>query len=309
MKVSVIGNGNVGMALYAYLKNFREIDQLVLVGRNSEKVKGEIEDYLDACVLESGPSPKLFSGSYEATAGSDILLYTAGPSVKAGQSRLAIVDENVRIVTEIFEQINQYCHDELIVCLSNPLDVLTYLLPGIAGVDPGRVVGTGTLLDSARLKRIIARIFEIDPNSVEAFVLGEHGASAVVPWSTLKIAGLSIDEFASQMLGEEATIKKNMLDERMKKAGYKIFDEKGSTAYGVANSAAEIVRAIIHDTRAILPVSTSVLDKYDIDGCALSVPCIIGKNGVMDTVHVKMNDGEKAALDQSAAIIRSVIPQ
>ena len=308
IKISVIGNGHVGMAVFGRLIYMQGLNELALIGRNVKKVTGEVEDYLDAGILDDGAPIRLSAGSYDAVEGSDVIIYAAGPSVSAWQSRLDILDANTKAAEEIFTAIRPYCKKACVVCISNPIDVLTYLIPQYADMSPERVMGTGTLLDSARLKRFIANLFDISPRSIEAYALGEHGFSAVVMWSSIRIGGLSLDEYAEKMIGKDVKVNKEMLLKKMRDAGYKIHDQKGSTAYGVANSAARIASAIIHDKREIMPVSTSLIDKYGFgDHGACSLPCIIGKGGIMETIKLTMTNDEEMALNNSAKIVRKVI--
>jgi L-lactate dehydrogenase len=307
MKISVIGNGHVGMAVFGRLIYMQGVNELALIGRNVKKVQGEVADYLDAGILDDGAPLELTAGSYDEVAGSDVIIYTAGPSVSAWQNRLDILDANTKAAEEIFTAIRPYCKKACVVCISNPIDVLTYLIPQYADMDPARVMGTGTLLDSARLKRFIADLFDVAPRSIEAVALGEHGFTAAVMWNSIRIGGLSLDDYAEKMIGKDVKINKDSLQKKMRDAGYKIHDQKGSTAYGVANSAARIASAIIHDKREIMPVSTSLVEKYGFSHGACSLPCIIGRGGVMDTVKFSMSPEEEAALAVSFKTVQQVI--
>jgi L-lactate dehydrogenase len=309
MKVAVVGAGHVGLAVFGKLKSMAEINELVLIGADFEKdkVQGEIEDYLDGDVLERNLTPKISGGSYSAADGADIIIYAAGAGRKPNETRLDLLKKNVQILRDVFAQLRPYCQDAIIICISNPLDVITYLLPEVAGVSPEKVIGTGTLLDSARLRRLVARIFDINAASVHANVLGEHGQSAVVLWSAVRIGGLSVDQYTERMLDEEAVLKKKQLAESMKTVGARLITEKGSTAYGVTSSTARIVGAVIHDSREIMTVSTSLLQKYGVDGAAMSIPCVLGRQGILDTIRTHASAQETAALAHSAAVIKEAI--
>ncbi len=309
MKVAVVGAGHVGLAVFGKLKSMAEINELVLIGADFEKdkVQGEIEDYLDGDVLERGLTPKIYGGSYSAAAGADIIVYAAGAGRKPNETRLDLLKKNVQILRDVFGQLRLYCQDAIIICISNPLDVLTYLIPQVAGISPERVIGTGTLLDSARLKRLVAQIFDINSTSIHGNVLGEHGQSAVVLWSTVRIGGLSVDEYTERMIGEDAGLKKKRLADSMKTVGARLITEKGSTAYGVTSSTARIIGAVIHDSREIMTVSTSLLDKYGVTGSAMSIPCVLGRRGILDTVLTNPTVQEMADLAHSAAVIKEAI--
>lgn len=309
MKVAVVGAGHVGLAVFGRLKSMAEINELVLIGADFEKdkVQGEIEDYLDGDVLERGLTPKIYGGSYSAAAGADIIVYAAGAGRKPNETRLDLLKKNVQVLRDVFAKLRLYCQDAIIICISNPLDVLTYLIPQVAGVSPERVIGTGTLLDSARLKRLVAQIFDINSTSIHGNVLGEHGQSAVVLWSTVRIGGLSVDEYTERMINEDAGLKKQRLADSMKTVGARLITEKGSTAYGVTSSTARIIGAVIHDSREIMTVSTSLLDKYGVTGSAMSIPCVIGRKGILDTILTHANAQETAALAHSAAVIKEAV--
>lgn len=308
MKVSVIGCGNVGMSVFSSLRSLHEISELVLINRSLDKVNAEVSDYLDADVIDYEPKPKLSAGTYEAAAGSDIIIYTAGAGQKSGQDRLDLVKANAEIVKTVFGGIKDQIQNSIIICISNPVDILTSIIQQVTGIPKNRVIGSGTLLDTARLKRFIAGVFDINAQSVDALVIGEHGMSSVVLWSNVRIANYDIDAYAKETISPNASMKKTMMDQYMKKVAYKLIEQKGSTAYGVAQATKRLVMAIIHDTKEILPASTMLLDKYDCveDSCA-SIPCVFSRNGIIDTVRVNFSDEEKEQFKNSVAIIKSTI--
>ncbi len=307
MKITIVGNGNVGMALFANLINYEQIKELQLVGRDLEKMNGEINDYRDAIVLSPNRCPKLSSGSYDKMAGSDIIIYTAGVGQKPGQDRLDLIKTNAQIAKSIFEPVKDLIKNSIIICVANPVDVLTSYIQKITQLPQNQVIGSGTLLETARLKRYISDMFEINPSSIEALVIGEHGLSATVLWDALRIANFDIDSYARLTISSKVNMKKTIMENYMKSVAYKLIEKKGNTAYGVANATCKVVSAIIHDTREILPVSTTTLDKYDQLGSCVSVPCIIGSSGVVDTLVVKMNDEERESFNNSAGLVRDVI--
>lgn len=307
MKVSVIGNGHVGMAAFSALKNVRGIDELALVGRNVNVVQAEVEDFLDARILDYIPSPNLIGGGLEKSEGSDIIIYTVGELLKAGADRLSEMESNVKIVRELFPKLAAISPNSIVICLSNPVDVLTYVIREAIDFDQRKVIGSGTLLDTARLKRKIADLFNVSALSVDALIMGEHGQSAAVIWSAVRIANQTMNDLVKIEIDEDATFQNDLMSQMTKRAGFKIYQGKGNTSYGIANSAARIVSAIINDTREVLPVSTMMLDRYGIRDCALSVPCVIGQNGIVDTVYANMTQDEKADLEKSAEILKEYI--
>lgn len=307
MKVSIIGNGNVGLAVLANLKQMKEISEIALIGRSMNVIKAEIDDYKDANVLDFAPSAKLSYGGYSDIAGSDIIVYTAGAGQKPGQDRLDLVKTNASIAKSIFEPIKDDIKNAIIICVSNPVDIITYVIREVTGLPKNQVIGSGTMLDTARLRRFIAELFDIKASSVDCLAIGEHGMSSVVLWSAVQIANFDIDTYAKMTIDAEASMKKQMMAQYMKKVAYKLIENKGSTAYGVANATARVIYAIVHDLKEIMPVSTMILDKYGFEGSCVSIPCIVGRQGVIDSVVINMDDEEKEQFAQSVAIVKETI--
>lgn len=306
MKVAVIGNGNVGMAAFGELLRMPEIRELALVGRNVERVRAEVDDYADAQVLHFAPGVRLSGGGYEKTAGADILLYAAGAAQKPGQSRLELAAENVRITRQIFSEVNRYNRDGIVICLSNPVDLITAAVCECTGRPPEKVIGTGTLLDTARLKKYLSNLLDVSPASVTAYVLGEHGDSSCVIWSATRISGQPVDSFLSSALEDEAHIRRQAMAGMVRGNAGKIIRAKGSTAYGVAAAAGRLVQAIIHDTREILTVSVRLEGAYGKNGFAISVPCVVDSRGACVAAELPMSEEEKQAFDASADVVAAV---
>ena len=306
MKVAVIGNGNVGMATFKELLKLREIQELVLIGRNQERLHAEIEDFLDANILSTEPTAKLSYGGYEKTEGADIIVYTAGVGQKPGQSRLELVGENAKITRTIFEEVKKYNQNAIIVALSNPVDIITAVIQETTGFPRERVIGTGTLLDTARLTRYISSLFDLSPLSTTMFVLGEHGDSSCVIWSSIRILGMTLDQYFSTEVGESAKVKHDIMSQNVRETAGKIISAKGYTAYGVAAAARRVVSSIINDTHEILPVSIRLKGEYGTNGIATSVPVCLGKNGVLSIKQMIFTEEEKAAFEKSAAILTDI---
>ena len=306
MKVAVIGNGNVGMAAFGELLRMPEIRELALVGRNVERIRAEVEDYADAQVLHTAPGVKLSGGGYEKTAGADLLLYTAGAAQKPGQSRLDLAAENVRITRQIFGEINRYNRDGIVICLSNPVDLITAVVRDCTGRPPEKVIGTGTLLDTARLKKYLSNLLDVSAASVTAYVLGEHGDSSCVIWSATRISGQPVDRYLSFSLEDEAHIRRQTMADMVRGSAGKIIRAKGSTAYGVAAAAGRLVQAVIHDSRDILTVSVELGGAYNKHGFAISVPCLVDRQGARPAAELPMTEEEKRAFDASADVVAAV---
>lgn len=304
MKVAVVGNGNVGIGVFKELQNVREVHEIALVGRNKEKIKAEITDYLDAKILRTCPTAKLSGGGYELTEGADIIIYTAGAAQKPGQSRLELVNQNVEMTKSIFGEINKYNQDAIIIVLSNPVDIITTAIQKYSGRPTNKVIGTGTLLDTARLRRYISSVLDISPSSVDALVLGEHGDSSCIIWSALHILGMSLKEYLSLEIEQEATINQDKFSDMVRTTAGKLISAKGFTAYGVAAAACKVVSAIVNDTHEIMPLTVVLNGEYGVSDIAISVPCMIGKSGLITIKLMNLTQEEKDAFMESVSIIR-----
>ena len=306
MKAAVIGNGNVGMATFKELQKLREIQELVLIGRNQEKLAAEIDDFMDAQILTTTPTAKLSYGGYDKVEGADIIVYTAGAAQKPGQSRLELIGQNAEITRDIFNVVKQYNTTATIIVLSNPVDIITAVIQETMQIPREKVIGTGTLLDTARLKRYISTILDVSPSSTEMFVLGEHGDSSCAIWSSIRILGMTLDEYLSMDIGKDSSMKHGILSESVRATAGKIIKAKGYTAYGVAAAAGRVASAIINDTHEILPVAVRLQGEYDVNGIAISVPCMLGKEGVIAIKQMKLTDDEKEAFARSAGILTEI---
>lgn len=305
MKIAVVGYGHVGMEMFNTLLHMPEVHELVLCGRNREKIEGEVADFKDSLAINSKIMTRISGGGYEMTKGADFIIYTAGPSPTiVNEDRMSIAKESVEVARSISNELNKYNRDAFLIVVSNPVDVLVEAFVHFTGRPRQKVIGTGTLLDTARLKRYLADLLDIHPKNIIAYVLGEHGASSFIVWGRTKVMGMNIDEYLSSQLGENVRLSREKLEEVTRRAGFNIFEKKGSTSVGVAAAVAQIVSAIIHDTHEIVPVSISLDGEYGIRDVALSLPCFIGATGASVISGIKHSDEVHAALMASAAVIR-----
>ncbi len=307
MKIAVIGNGNVGLATFAELQKLEGINELVLIGRNQSRIKAEVDDYRDSAILRPYGTPSLSYGDYSKTEGADITVYAAGAPQKVGQSRLELTKGNVEVVDQIFEKVNKYNKDSIVIVLSNPVDVLTYVVVRVSGRPREKVIGTGTLLDSARCVKIISDFLEVSPKSVNLFVVGEHGDSSVALLSSASLIGMGLDEYLSNEIGGDVSFRQEKIAALVRSTAGRLIASKGFTAYGVASAAARLIHEIIHDSNAILPLSVVLDGEYGLDSLAISVPCQIGKEGIKKIQNIRMNDAEKEAFEKSAGLIKETI--
>ena len=299
IKIAVIGAGSVGSttAYTLVMKNLAA--EVILVDINEAKEEGEVMDINDALsFVETG---KIRGGSYQDAATADIIVITAGLPQKSGdQSRLELVNKNKEILKSIFDQIKPLNPEAKIVVVSNPVDIMTYYAQEFSGLPRNQVFGTGTSLDTSRLRTEIALAIDVNVQSVDGFVLGEHGESEFVAWSTVSVGGgLIKDKLDSDKLDEIAR--------KVRDDAKNIIDRKGSTFYGIAAVTTDIIESVLLDQNKVLPVSSRIENWNGVSGVCLGVPAIVGKEGVKSVWNLELNDEEKEKLKSSAEKIKSYL--
>lgn len=306
MKIAIVGVGHVGRALIQDLLGVGFVGEIVLVGRNQAKLEADVEDMMDAAVLRYGFTPRFSRGGYEATAGADIIVYTAG-ATRLTDDRMVLAKDNAEIAISIFGEIRKHNRDAIVICIANPLDVVTTAIAKVSGRPERKVIGTGTMLESARLNRLISDLLEVSPRSVDATVLGEHGNSCVPVLSASRIMGQTLDEYLSHDLGAGVHLSPEKIQHAVMGKGYRIYHGKGYTNYGVSASACRLISAIATDAREILPVSTVLHGQYGVEGFAISVPCIIGRDGIEEVKRIALTEAEAEAFAASADVVRQAV--
>ena len=310
-KVTIIGAGSVGATVAYTLVATGSVAEIVLIDVNVEKATGEALDIRQATPYLS--PAKIYCGTYEDAVGSDIVIVTSGVGRKPGQSRIDLTQINVNILKSIAPQIVKYAPDALYLFVANPVDVLTYVFQKITGIPKNRVIGTGTTLDSIRLRTRLSELYSVNQQQVHAYVLGEHGDSSFVAWSTADISGVSLAEYEST-LTDSSLLKVTPYDKEevetfVKKSGGQIIAGKGATFYGIAACVTKIVNAIYSSAYTILPVSTVLDGEYGIKDVALSTLCAVGNEGVVTTLTPKLSDEEVEKMRKSAEVLKGVIAQ
>lgn len=289
-KVSIVGCGNVGMTAAFSLLHTGLVNELVLHGRSKNTVCGEALD------LEHGlgflPSATIIpTDDYADLAGSDIVIYAAGASQKPGETRLDLTQKNKQILEEILPHIVRHTPDAIIMIVANPLDILTYHAYKIAGLPKGRIFGSGTTLDTQRFRFHLSQFLKVHPNSIHTYLLGEHGDNSFPVLSTATVGGQPISTFDGY--SEE---KVHKAYQQARDAAYNIIACKGSTFYGIGAVISYLVKQILSDSKKVLPLSIPLHNYYGYSGVALSVPCVIGRNGVEKALEVKLSWEEKQML-------------
>lgn len=304
-KVSIIGAGNVGSTLAYTLMLSGLCEELVLIDRNPTKAHGELLDISHG--MPFGTPMHLVSGTYSDIEGSDVVVITAGVSIKQGQTRLDIVNTNTEIFKDILKQAEKYIGNAIFVIVSNPVDIMTYITLKLTGLPSGRVLGSGTVLDTARFRTIIGERLGTDPRNVHGYILGEHGDSEVAAWSSTKIAGLSLESFCEEISYDCKNLSREQIAQEVKSVGYEIFSAKGSTQYGVALSTKRIIESILKDEDSVLTVSSLLNQKYGLSDVCLSVPAIVNRKGVDRVLSLPLSHEELDQLHSSAKILQNII--
>ena len=295
-KVVLVGCGNVGMAYaYALVNQKVYVDELVLIDINSEKAMGEAMD-LNHCQAYSPSKIKITVGDYNDCCDAKIVVLAAGAAQAVGESRMDLINKNNKIFRSIICNVMKSGFKGIFVVATNPLDVMTYLTWKYSGISKSRVIGSGTTLDTARLRYILSEKLGVCPKNIEAYVVGEHGDSEFIPWSNANIAYKKIVDILNK---EEL----DSIEKEVKNSAYEIINRKGATAYGIGMCLVKITNAIIENENIILPVSSW---DYDNDIC-ISTPAIVNGNGVKEKIFIPLNNDESLKLVNSIDIIKKAI--
>ena len=304
-KISIIGAGAIGATTAFALLQKGIAREIVINDINQEKALGEVLDLMHGSSLCRPCNVTL--GTLEDTKDSDIIIITAGSPQKPGETRLDLVDKNYSIFKDFIPKIAKASPNAILLVVSNPVDVLAYMTYKLSGFPKERVIGSGTVLDTARLRSLLGKYFEIDGRTVDGFVMGEHGDSEFVPWSSLRIGTIPVKSFSEQYSIEWDKETEKVIAEDVKNCAYEVINRKGATAFAVAVALVRIVEALLRDEKTILTVSTLLNDYCGVSDTYLSVPTVVGKNGVEKVLSVDFSDEEKEKFTSSARIMREYI--
>ena len=304
-KVAIIGCGFVGAASAFALMQSGLFSEMVLLDANEEKAQGEAYDIAHGVPL--GRPMKIYAGNYDDVADAAIIVITAGAGQKPDESRLDLVNKNVKIYQSIIPELATRHCGGIILIVSNPVDILTYVTLKLGDFPENRVIGSGTELDTSRLKYKLGEHLGVDSRSVHAYIIGEHGDSEIAAWSSANVSGIPLDDFC-EMRGHyahgENTTK---IADEVRNCAYDIIAKKGATYYGIAASVKRICEAVIRDEKSVLPITTLLHGEYGIEDVALSLPCIVGKDGYEVKVPIALDEGEIKQLHDSAKVLKSVL--
>ena len=304
-KVAIIGCGFVGSSIAFSLMQRGLFTEMVLLDVDEAKAEGEAMDLSHG--LPYIASMDIRAGTYDDIGDCALVVITAGVNQKQGETRLDLIGKNVAILKNIIPQITSRGFEGILLIVSNPVDVLTYAAYRISGYPKRRVIGSGTVLDTARLKYLLGERLRVDSRSVHAFIIGEHGDSELAVWSGANVSGVDLPAFFQLQGQKGAQTALQEIYEGVRDSAYEIIARKGATYYGIAMAVARIADSIVKDERAVLPVSVLLEGQYDLQGLCLSIPSIIGRNGLEQVLEIPLDQGERRALECSAQQLRKVI--
>lgn len=304
-KISIIGAGFVGSTTAFALMNHNLASEIVIVDINKDKAEGEALDLYQGSVFVSPVN--IIAGDYIDTKDSDIVIITAGLAQKPGETRLDLVNRNIEIYKQLVPEIVKYNPNAILLVVSNPVDILTQVTYQLSGFPSERVIGSGTVLDTARFKSALAKRFSVDARDIHANIIGEHGDSEIATWSLATVAGLTISQYCENHGIEFNQAMADEITEDVKTAAYQIIERKGYTNYAVALAVTRITQAILRDENSILTISSLLDGAYGIEGVYTSVPTVVGRRGSKQNVEVPYSSNEIEALRESAQILKDIL--
>ena len=306
-KVAIIGCGFVGSASAFALMQSGLFSEMVLIDADKDRAEGEALDISHGLPL--GRPMRIYAGGYDDIVDAAIIIITAGANQKPDETRLDLVHKNVSIFKNIIPQIKSRACKGILLIVSNPVDILTHVALKLSGFEENRVLGSGTVLDTSRLKFEIGSYLGVDSRSVHAFIIGEHGDSEIAAWSSANVSGVPMRnfyEFKGKHKYEKAA---ENIANVVRNSAYEIIEKKKATYYGIAMSVRRICEAIVRDEKSIMPVSAPMHGEYGIKDVVLSMPAIIGKNGMEGRMPIELNEDEIKALKESAETLRNVLEE
>ena len=306
-KAAVVGCGFVGASIAFTLMQRGLFSELVLIDANRAKAEGEAMD-LSHGLPYTAPMD-IYAGDYDDAADCGLIIVTAGANQKPGETRLDLIGKNVAILKSIIPEIRRRNFEGILLIVSNPVDVLTYAAWRMSGLPANRVFGSGTVLDTARLKQLLGEHLRVDSRNVHAVIIGEHGDSELAVWSGANVSGIDLHDFCELRGHFDHQASMQRIYESVRDSAYQIIERKGATYYGIAMAVGRIAESIVLDQESVLPVSVVLEGQYGLDGLCLSIPSVVGKNGLESVLEIPLSPEENEALHASAAQLKEVIAQ
>lgn len=302
-KAVMIGCGFVGSATVFALMQSGLFSEIAMIDANPEKAEGEAMDISHG--IPFAQQMRVYAGSYDDVSDAGIVIITAGANQQPGETRLDLVEKNVAIFKGIIPEITKRNFEGILLIVANPVDILTKVAQELSGYPENRVIGSGTVLDTGRLRYKLSEHLQVDTKNIHAFIIGEHGDSEIVAWNSANVSGIPLDAFC-ELRGHNHDHKEAEADiaEKVKNSAYEIISRKRATYFGVAMAVKRICEVIVRDEKSILPVSTAMTGAYGIEGVVLSMPCIVGRNGIETQVPIELTDEEAGNLKRSADVLK-----
>lgn len=305
MKVGIVGCGFVGSTTAYTLVLKGLVSELVLIDVNAKAARAHAEDILHATPFSR--AVRVVAGDYALLEQADVIVLCCGVGQRPGETRLQLLQRNAAVFSGVVERVLRYAKDPILLVASNPVDVMTHVTLKLSGLPPEKVIGSGAILDTARFRALLGEHLGVSPTSIHAYVLGEHGDSEVLPWSSVKVGGVPLEDFAQQMgqhLTEEVITR---IDNGVRTAAYRIIEGKGATYFGIGAGLAHIIQTIRDDERRILTVSSLTRTMAELQGICLSLPRLVGAGGIMAEFRPDLSDEERERLTSSAQILREAL--
>jgi len=303
-KVVIVGAGFVGMSMAYSVLNQGGVEELVLIDIDENKTEGEAMD-LSHGLPYAPQRMQIRAGNYEECKDASIVVITAGLTQKPGQSRLELTVSNAKIIRDITQKIMASGFDGILVVASNPVDLMTYVVAKVSGLPKNKVIGSGTVLDTARLRYLIADYLEVSSKNVHAYILGEHGDTSLVPWEHCYVGCKKMLDIMEDNNHPMEDLKK--IYDGVWQAAYEIIEKKRATYYGIGLALNRIIKAILNDENAILTLSTYLENQYGQSDIYIGVPAIINRNGIKEVMELKLNEEDQAKLDKSCNMLKQII--
>lgn len=304
-KAAIIGCGFVGSAIAFRFLQQGLFSQLVLLDVDYAKAEGEAMDISDG--MPYGAAMEITAGGYDDIADAALVVITAGANQKPGETRLDLIEKNTAIMAGIVKEITARDFGGILLVVSNPVDVLTQTVRELSGYPRQRVLGSGTVLDTGRLKQLLGEELGVDSRNVHAFIIGEHGDSELAVWSGANVSGMDLEHFCRLRGQEPNPARMDRLYREVRNSAYEIIRRKGATYYGIAMAVGRIAECIVKDEHSVLPVSVCLEGEYGLEGIALSVPAIVGRDGLEEILEIDLNREEHSALMASAKQLKEAV--
>jgi L-lactate dehydrogenase len=307
-KLAIVGMGNVGSAVLARAVAFELAPEIVCIDINEAKAWGEARDAAHSTPCNFCPNIKVYAGGFEECRDASVIVIAAGPSIMPGKKleRLLLAEQNIAVINDVMANITKYTKDAIIIMITNPLDITTYLAATAFGYPKGKIFGTGTTLETLRFKRIIADHYDVDAKDVQGYILGEHGNSAFAAWSSVTVGSIPLADL-DEFLAKDAPLDFEATAHEVVQTAHDVLNAKGWTNTGIAMGVCRIIKAIFYDEHSILPVSMPLNGEYGLSDVSLSLPSLITADGVTKRFAIKLSESELEKLKNSASTVKEVL--